>query len=142
MFGTVEVGWFDRRALSRGIPANRDYGLRRHTQNGRHGSLACGDCLLHQLPAAANRAGGGGKFNGSRGDVGGVFAQRVPGQIVRSDSGLSQHPKRRDRNRKDRRLGKLGQPKLLFGPFKAKLCQVEAKRFVGFFECPARDGES
>ncbi len=140
LFGTVEVGWFDGRAyLARCIPAYGDHCLRLHAKNGGHGPLTCGHGLLHQLPAAANRACGGGELDGAGSDVGGVLPQRVPGKIVRGDSSLGQNAQRRHGYGKDRRLGELGQPKLLFGSVKAEVCQIEAQRLVGFFKGLARE---
>ena len=142
LFRTIEVRWFDGRAhLTRGILANGDHCLRCHAQNGGHGSLTCGHSLLHQLPAAAHRACGGGKLDRAGSDVGGVLAQRVSGKIIRGDSSLGQNPECGHGYGKDRRLGELGQPKLLFGSVKAELCQVEAKRVVGFLKGLARDGK-
>ena len=142
LFRTVEVCWFDGRAnLSRCILTDREHCLRFHAENGCHGSLTCGYSLLHQMPAAANRTGGGGKFHGAGGDVGRVLAQRVTGKIVGRNSGFGQNAERGHGHGKDRRLGELGQPQLLFGSVKAEGSQVKAKRVVGFLKGPARDGK-
>ena len=53
---------------------------------------------------------------------------------------LSQHPQSRNRSGKNRRLGNLGQPKLVFRAFEAELRKLVAERVVGFFESLAGHG--
>ncbi len=58
----------------------------------------------------------------------------MPGEVVRGCAGRSQDTLRRDRYGKDRRLGELGQAKLLFRPVKAEIRQVKAQGIIGFLK--------
>ena len=100
------------------------------------GTACCINCPRRRTvrAAAANSIVAGG-------DVGGVLSQRMSGKIVGGYSSRGQNAQRRHGDGKDRRLGELGQPKLLFGSVKAKLRQVEAQRVVGFLKGLAGDGK-
>src|SRR5277367_3621550 len=52
-----------------------------------------------------------------------------------------QHALRDDRDRKDGRLGVLGEPKMLVGAFKAKPRERKPERLVGLVKGLASDGE-
>ena len=69
-----------------------------------------------------------------------IFSQAVPGNEGRLQTLLRQHAKRSHRRRQNGGLSNFRQPKLLFRAFEAKLRELVAEGFVGFFEGLAGDG--
>jgi hypothetical protein len=70
-----------------------------------------------------------------------IFAKTVSGNEGGREAVLRQHTPRSDGRREDRGLRDLGQPKLFFRSFEAKLRELVTKCVVCFVESGAGDGE-
>ena len=86
---------------------------------------------LPRLRTVLNRIG---KAERSGGDVGGIFAEAVSGDVAGRVSHLREHATRGDGDGQYRRLGDLGQLELVFRTFQAQLRELVAERRVGFVE--------
>ena len=70
-----------------------------------------------------------------------ILAQAVARYVIRLEAALPQYHPGRRRNRDQRRLLVLGEPKRLLRPLETQPRQVETERHAGLFEYRARGGK-
>ena len=130
----VDVGGFANLALRR-IAANRSYFFELHAENGRHRAHTDRNGFLHIFAAMTYGADCIGETQSSGSDVRRVFAQAMSGDESGLETLFVQNAPGRYGRGQNRRLRDLGQTKLLFGTFEAKLGELVAQGLVGFFKC-------
>jgi len=133
LFRRVDIGRFANLAIRR-IAANGGYSLELHAENRRHRPDTDGNCFLHVLAAMAYRANRVGEAEGSGGNVCGVLAQAMAADEAGLETLFVQHAPRRDGCGENRGLRDLGQAKLIFRTFEAKLRELVAESLVRFFK--------